>query len=409
MDHLRNLPDKIEAVTVELPEGIAGGLTKPAQYQFTYLPDATPVSKTMPIKAEPYNSGVLHPIFEMNLPEGFIRRYLSDLLIRYTKIDDLLFLALQGKNGIGRLSYKSVIEREEVETDSLEEILAWSGEGLFQSLLRRHVFNGTLSGVQPKVLLNAGEERSSLVSPQYIVKTGGPEFPRLALNEYLCLSFAREAGIAVPDVWLSDNQELLVLKRFDQRNGLQLGMEDYCVLMGKQGGDRYRSSYESGAKVAGPLYRVGPEGLIEYYRYVVFSCIVRNGDAHLKNFALLYEHPSEQPWLAPLYDVVCTSLYPDMEDGLALKMNGSKEFPTREGLVKFGIGIGLKDPDSIIEQLGDLVSDSLKKSDFKTEYPEFFDAVSNSLDHSMALSSSAGYRSSAKRKKPRKLDSYLKK
>ncbi len=48
------------------------------RYSFTYLPEwvarenAMPVSLTLPVRAEPYESKYLHPFFQNLLPEGWL-------------------------------------------------------------------------------------------------------------------------------------------------------------------------------------------------------------------------------------------------------------------------------------------------------------------------------------------------
>lgn len=44
-------------------------------------------------------------------------------------------------------------------------------------------------------------------------------------------------------------------------------------------------------------------------------------ELHLKNFGLLYRTPDAQISPSPVYDVVCTAIYPDLDRELALKMN----------------------------------------------------------------------------------------
>src|SRR6185312_1025153 len=92
-----------------------------------------------------------------------------------------------------------------------------------------------------------------------------------------------------------------------------LGFEDMTVLMNKTSRQKYEGSYENVAKAV-RLYCSEADSLIELRRlfeYVAFSVMVHNGDGHLKNFGLLYEHPGDRRSvrLAPLYDVVTTSLY----------------------------------------------------------------------------------------------------
>jgi len=77
------------------------------------------------------------------------------------------------------------------------------------------------------------------------------------------------------------------------------------------------------------------DALHEIFRSVVFSCIIENGDAHLKNFGLLYTDPEQQPYFAPAFDLVCTTAYIP-EDHLALSLGKTKSFPDRERLMDFG-------------------------------------------------------------------------
>ena len=72
----------------------------------------------------------------------------------------------------------------------------------------------------------------------------------------------------------------------------------------------------------------------QYARMVAYSCTVGNGDAHLKNFSVLYRHAEDQVELRPAYDIVSTMPY-SPRDTMALTMEESKEFPDRARLLKF--------------------------------------------------------------------------
>jgi len=132
----------------------------------------------------PYNHGALHPIFSQNLPEGYVRRYIDEKLRRHANINDMYLLALQFDGGIGHLAYSSEIEKTDVGQLSLNEILNWQGkENLFHQLLNRYYLNGLVSGVQPKVLVNAVNNtgkpsigRSLLQQEDFIIKTYDDEF-----------------------------------------------------------------------------------------------------------------------------------------------------------------------------------------------------------------------------------------
>jgi serine/threonine-protein kinase HipA len=63
---------------------------------------------------------------------------------------------------------------------------------------------------------------------------------------------------------------------------------------------------------------------------------VRNGNAHRKNFGVLYDDAMGSVWLAPTYDVVTTAAYLT-NDTLALMWDGTKRWPEKKRLERFGM------------------------------------------------------------------------
>ena len=64
------------------------------------------------------------------------------------------------------------------------------------------------------------------------------------------------------------------------------------------------------------------------------SCAIENGDAHRKNFSVIYDHPESEVRFAPAYDILSTTPYIP-RDTLALTLNGTKQFPARSELIQF--------------------------------------------------------------------------
>jgi len=64
--------------------------------------------------------------------------------------------------------------------------------------------------------------------------------------------------------------------------------------------------------------------------------MVRNGDAHLKNFGVLYPAPRSTVELAPAYDVVTTTVYIS-KDVPALTLEGTKKWWPRKVLERFAV------------------------------------------------------------------------
>ncbi|RPJ82366.1 MAG: HipA domain-containing protein [Deltaproteobacteria bacterium] len=47
----------------------------------------------------------------------------------------------------------------------------------------------------------------------------------------------------------------------------------------------------------------------QFFATLVLSVMLRNGDAHLKNFGVLFNTPQSPVQLAPVYDLVTTAVY----------------------------------------------------------------------------------------------------
>ncbi len=303
----------------------AGVLAKESvKYIFSYESDAKDlVSVTMPIRTQSWNSNKLHPIFEMNLPEGALKDSIKERFSKLTEMDDLGMLHLVGAYVIGRIKYAKSEENEEV--TNLDDILNSEAEELFESLMDKFAIRSGISGVQPKVLLDM-YDKSTLTTEHYIVKSWTNEYPELALNEFFCMEAVRFSGLKVPEYYLSQNRSMFVMKRFDLKDdGSFYGFEDGCVLLGKSTDEKYNASYEDLAKVikASVKPEMRKKALHNLFKALIMNHLLRNGDGHLKNYGILYENDYTDAILAPIYDVVCTTVY-IKKDIPALRMNAGK-------------------------------------------------------------------------------------
>jgi serine/threonine-protein kinase HipA len=208
--------------------------------------------------------------------------------------------------------------------------------------MNRFATSSGISGMQPKVLIRDEPGVFGRVTNKgatHIVKSFDPnEFRELAANEFFSMQAARYAGLNTARASLSENRKMLVVERFDlTTGGTYSGFEDFCVLSGMRSSGRYNSSYEVLAKritdYVSPVHQV--ESMKHYFGTVSLACAIRNGDAHLKNFGLLYEKPGENIRLAPVYDMLSTAPYFPHET-LALELDGSKKFPSRKQIIHFG-------------------------------------------------------------------------
>ncbi len=121
--------------------------------------------------------------------------------------------------------------------------------------------------------------------------------------------------------------------------------------------------------------------LQRFFEYVAFAVMVRNGDGHLKNFGLLYEHPAavDSIRLAPLYDVVTTSVYgsTSLRTGitkydrtLALNLAKSKNYPDRATLLDFGARVcAVTHPERVLERIADAMTAALSEHQERIDPP----------------------------------------
>lgn len=371
---------KTKHLLVSTPRGASGDLHRESQYVFNYSSTDRhdEVSLTMPIRAQSYATNPLMPVFAMNLPEGYLYDLIARRIAKHEKVDDMRLLAITGREQIGRLQFAvpgEAGDRERPRVGLQELRSGTSSRELFEFLVEAY-FDSGISGVQPKVMLPDADrkpvepdDRITLTHSDLIVKSAGGDYPWLTQNEFLCMDAARRAGLTVPDFWLSEDGSLFIMRRFDLAPDRR-GFEDMSVLMGKardpQGNYKYTESYEAVTRIISAYSGTAAlENLQAFFGYLALSVMVRNGDAHLKNFGLTYDTPvSGRVLLSPLYDVVSTTVYrhtnlrtgAEMRDRtLALKLfSGAKDrnFPSRDELLTFGRTIcKVRRPEEVLDRI----------------------------------------------------------
>ena len=182
----------------------------------------------------------------------------------------------------------------------------------------------SISGVQPK--LSMARRGSHLVPVEsdgrYILKPQTQTFRNLPENENLCMNIAAQSGIEVPPhglFALADGSWAYVIRRFDRtRDGEKRRCEDFVQILGRE---KYSGSHEQLGKRLMELSEFPGLDAQLFFERVLFSFLVGNGDAHLKNYSML-ETEDGTLRLSPAYDMVCSRLVIPREDDCALTVNG---------------------------------------------------------------------------------------
>lgn len=188
----------------------------------------------------------------------------------------------------------------------------------------------SISGVQEKLsfLLEKNELRLTREGEKgtYILKPIPRDisYPnQVPANEHLTMQIAQQVfRINTAEnamIFFKDGTPAYITKRFDVKGEeLKWGKEDFASLAGKSSDNagpnfKYDYSYEELGML---IKRYVPSWKIEiekFFTLVLFNYLISNGDAHLKNFALL-ENSSGDYLLSPAYDLINTRIHVEDTD-----------------------------------------------------------------------------------------------
>jgi serine/threonine-protein kinase HipA len=225
------------------------------------------------------------------------------------------------------------------------ETLHEGGVGDAGLLMREDRWKFSLAGVGMKFSMLRDGDRLTLpgrnATGDWIVKLPSRNLPQVPANEFAMMDLAQRVGIDVPprelvhrdqvqelpnSVWANGEHTAYAIERFDRKsNGQRVHIEDLAQVRGWYPGAKYDGSFATAASL---MYRnLDEQSLKEFVRRLVFNILIGNGDAHLKNWSLIYPD-GRKPRISPAYDIVCTGAYysDDAPDDLGLKLNGDKRF-----------------------------------------------------------------------------------
>lgn len=318
---------------------------------FAYAPGATmPLSQSLPIRAEPFDDRTTRPFFAGLLPEGGKRRQIAKTLQVSTQNDYALLNSLGGEcAGAVTLLESGQLPKA---LDASRDVRWLDHAHLLQALIEmplRPMRAGddglrlSLAGAQDKlpVVLDADGVRIGLPlngSPStHILKPAIAGVDGSVFNEAFCMALAQVmkldvAGTRIQSI--ADGARLhhyLLVERYDRRPdlpGRRLHQEDFCQALGVVSEHKYQneggpSLAQAFALLRGATRPSAPHTL-KLLDYVVFNALIGNHDAHGKNFSLLYTQAGAV--LTPMYDALCTAVYPTLTDKMAMKIGGKYKF-----------------------------------------------------------------------------------
>lgn len=275
--------------------------------------------------------------FSNLLPEGRLREWIAAER-RVSAQREMELLAQVGHDLPGAVRIRSVEAPDADDHDWSSDPVPSPNAGAVDSPWRF-----SLAGVALKFSVLADHDRLTLpasgVGGDWIVKLPDRVYRDVPRNEFTMMSLAAAAGIEVPrvrlvhrddidglptGVWPEHEEWAYAVRRFDRTDNHGLAhIEDLAQVRNVYPDDKYRGNYET----VGALIHRGHdvESLREFARRLVFTVLISNGDAHLKNWSLIYDD-HRVPRLAPAYDLVSTRHYMGAGETLGLRFGGTKRF-----------------------------------------------------------------------------------
>ncbi len=279
----------------------------------------------------------LHPVLSNLLPEGALRELLTQYLKIHTDNEFALITRL-GEDLPGALV--ATPARSE---DILDYILA-PGSAAVKMGFAYETRHFSLAGVQIKfsVLNQDGRYRTAESGElgDWIIKTPSTRYKLVPLNEFTAMRLAQMAGIDIPDIRLvemdtidklpaislPDEKFAFAIRRFDRAGKKRIHAEDFAQVLVKYPQQKYDGpSYEQIGRI---IYQYTGDGLKnaqQFARRLLVNILLANGDAHLKNWSLIYPD-TVTPELSPAYDIVTTRVYMGDEREYALNLARNKHW-----------------------------------------------------------------------------------
>ncbi|ALP54993.1 phosphatidylinositol kinase (plasmid) [Candidatus Tenderia electrophaga] len=282
----------------------------------------------------------LHPVLSNLLPEGALRNWFAQTLKVHPDNEFPLF-AQVGTDLPGALVAEPVAP-EQIPEGVLDHRTRVEAVPKRVSHGQPHF---SLAGVQMKFSMHETDGRFNISQPdslgEWIVKTPSTRHQGVPVNEYTAMTLAALAGVEIPEIRLVQLDRLqdlpplnlpsepyaYAIRRYDRhaQRG-RVHAEDFAQVLFKYAHEKYSTaSFEQLGKVLYQFTGLGLANVQQMARRLLVNILLGNGDAHLKNWSLIYPNRITAE-LAPAYDIVYTQAYIPGESQISLNLAGNKEW-----------------------------------------------------------------------------------
>ncbi len=308
-----------------------------------------PLSRQLPLRSELFVGRIVRAFFAGLLPEAEARERIASLLGVSAENDFALLERIGGEcAGAVSLWPEDHSPPASKGTSSLRRLDEAALEEIVRQLPQRPLMAGaegirlSLAGAQVKLPVIVDPKDGSLALPlgaatsTHILKPEPARFPGLAANEAFCMALARAAGLdAVETQWrMVGATPCLLVHRYDRERAadgslIRIHQEDFCQALGVPPERKYQVEGGPSLPDCFDLLRQWSSAPVldirNFLDGLIFAVLTGNADAHAKNFSWIYRGANRR--MAPLYDQVCTLVWPELSNALSMKIGAAKLLP----------------------------------------------------------------------------------
>lgn len=330
-----------------------------------------PLSYSIPLSDKPFGHDVMEPFLSGLLPEDIIRTRLGRIL-QIPRENTYAFLKAIGGDCAGAIAFYSEGMRPRTAVPQFRRLSDAEAGALLDALPKRPLSIGEdgfrISGAGAQDKLIACWRSGSVELPlggtpsTHIIKTAIPDYPDSVENECYSMRLAAACGLNVArcSIAVIGGKRRYVCERYDRTEdeGIvrRLHQEDFCQLLRVDPKHKYESLGGPGVAASLNLMRemsLSAADALEFVRRIIFAFLLGNGDAHGKNYSVLYH--GRKAALSPMYDAMSTTIYPEVSARLAMKIDGEYAFKwiTRGKFLRMAEKMGIS-PRQMDKEIGRL-------------------------------------------------------
>lgn len=299
------------------------------------------LSLSLPLREDIYTNKECQGFFNGLLPESEQVRKTIGKKYGINPKNDFSLLNVIGYDCAGAVSFF------ENEPEILQEYYEIRGKILSDSDLEKYINDLprkplatgsdkrlSLAGAQDKTAVILIDDKVAIpddnVPSTHILKPAIKGFNETIENEFICLKSAEKLGIKIPEIQIRkvNNTKYLLIKRYDReiKDGKikRIHQEDFCQAKNIPSIYKYQSEGGTDFKTCIDILRHTSNPAVSIKQFIeimVFNYLIGNNDAHGKNFSILH-YTNNSMIFAPAYDILCTSIYPELSAKMAMKIGG---------------------------------------------------------------------------------------